>query len=96
MLAIRLPVDSRRAPTISSLRKQKPVSSAAVTVPAKARLKSETFMITRLPVSLALNEGGPGSDIIGNRSLTSLPRPGGSNNTASASCVTRVIGGGLG
>lgn len=63
MLVIRLPVDSRRAPTISSLRKQKPVSSAVMTVPAKARLKSEILMITRFPASLALNEGGPGKDI---------------------------------
>lgn len=64
MLAIRLPVDSRRAPAISSLRKQKPVSSVAAIIPEKARLNSEIFTITRLPTSLALNEGGPDRDII--------------------------------
>jgi hypothetical protein len=64
MLAIALPVISRKAVTMSSLRKQNPVSSEAATVPGKARLKRETFTITRLPASLALNEGESGSNTV--------------------------------
>src|SRR5271167_2797837 len=64
IFAITLPVTSRRAVTMSSLWKQNPVSSVATTVPGKARLKSETFRMTCLFTSLALNEGEAGRDIV--------------------------------
>lgn len=85
---MRLPVASRKAPIISSLMKQKPVSSAEVMVPRKARLNSETLTITTLPGSLALNEAGAGCDIFPSR-----VRPGaGLNNCIRGFGVTGVIG----
>jgi hypothetical protein len=58
MLAMALPVVSRRAAIIASLSKQKPVSSTAMMVPEKARLKSEIFTITDFPVNVVLKADG--------------------------------------
>src|SRR5580765_1207827 len=75
MLAIGPPVISRKAVTSSSLWKQNPVSSVAVTVPGKARLKRETFTTTRLPTSLALNEGESGGGIVSHNASTLRLQP---------------------
>ncbi len=63
MFVMRLPVDSRSAATMSSLSRQKPVSSVAEMTPANALLNSEIFRMTRFPTSLVLNEAGPGKDM---------------------------------
>ena len=63
-MAIALPDSSRKAWIMASLARQKPVSSVAVIVPEKALLKRETFRITDLPTSFALNEGGPDCDMV--------------------------------
>ena len=68
MLAMALPVVSRRAAIMASLTKQKPVSSTAMMVPEKARLNREIFTITDFPASIALNADG----LDGNR-LSLLP-----------------------
>lgn len=57
MSAMAVPVISRNAATMSSLMKQKPVSSLVLTVPRNARLNSAVFTITVLPASLVLNDG---------------------------------------
>lgn len=56
MSAMAEPVISRNAATMSSLMKQKPVSSLALTVPRNARLNSAVFTITVLPANLVLND----------------------------------------
>ena len=53
-----LPVVSRKAAIIASLTKQKPVSSTAMMVPEKARLKREIFTITDFPVNVVLKADG--------------------------------------
>jgi hypothetical protein len=57
-------VISRNAAFISSLTRQKPVSSAAVIVPEKARVNNETLTITVLFTSFSLNEGPPDCNMI--------------------------------
>jgi len=64
MPAMALPVVSRSAAIISSLTKQKPVSSVAVIAPRNARLNNETFTTTIRPTSLALYEDGSGFDMV--------------------------------
>jgi len=59
MLAMAPPVTSRNAAIISSLARQNPISSAAVIVPAKARVNSDTFTITFRLISLSRNDGAP-------------------------------------
>jgi len=56
MSAMAVPVISRNAATMSSLTKQKPVSSLALTVPRNARLNSAVFTMTVLPANLVLND----------------------------------------
>ncbi len=53
-----LPVVSRKAAIMASLTKQKPVSSTAMMVPEKARLKREIFTITDFPVNVVLKADG--------------------------------------
>src|SRR5579859_2906292 len=59
MLAMAPPVTSRNAAIISSLARQNPISSAAVIVPAKARVNNDTFTITFRLISLSRNDGAP-------------------------------------
>lgn len=58
MAAMAVPVVSRRAATMASLSRQKPVSSTAIMVPEKARLKREIFTITDFPASVVLKADG--------------------------------------
>lgn len=53
-----LPVVSRRAAIMASLSRQNPVSSTAMMVPEKARLKRAIFTITDFPVRVVLNADG--------------------------------------
>lgn len=62
MAAMAVPVVSRRAATMASLSKQKPVSSTAMMVPEKARLKREIFTITDFPAKVVLNADGLDGD----------------------------------
>src|SRR5262252_9116779 len=64
MLAMAPPVTSRSAAAISLLTRQKPVSSAAMIVPEKARVNNETLTITVLFNNFSLKEGISDCDII--------------------------------
>jgi len=74
MLAMAPPVISRRAAVISALSKQKPVSSAAMIVPGKARLNKATLMITFRLTSFSLNEG-PVCDTLSPRLILACSHP---------------------
>jgi len=55
MPTIAVPVTSRSAEVIVSLRKQKPVSSAPVIVPENARLNKVSLTITDLPTNFVFS-----------------------------------------
>jgi hypothetical protein len=69
MLAIAPPATSRSAALISLLTRQKPVSSAAMIVPEKARENNEALTITVVFTNFSLKVGIPAGDIISPRRL---------------------------
>jgi len=89
MAAMAVPVVSRRAEIMASLTKQKPVSSTAMTVPEKARLKREIFTITDFPASEVLNADG--FDGNGISPAFRLPPWARFNNMVLRSAITGVI-----
>jgi len=55
MPTMAVPVTSRSAEVIVSLRKQKPVSSVPVIVPENARLNKDSLTITDLPTNFVFS-----------------------------------------